>query len=201
MINAHGGKLVNRVKDVDPSGLISIDISADLANDVENIADGIFSPLEGFLNQQDFESVISKGRLANGTAWTIPTVLDVDSRDRHLTHQMGHLGDRDVGRAADVLAGIDISIDEALSERERIVASDELRLRHLELMMENLLQRTEHADMDELISITDELRFIQHELGLVSEDSMEAFEAEDEELKVARLSTIKPTTRLMGAEE
>ena len=78
MINAHGGKLVNRVTDADPSGLFSVDISADLANDVENIADGIFSPLEGFLNQQDFESVISKGRLANGIAWTIPTVLDVD---------------------------------------------------------------------------------------------------------------------------
>ena len=78
MINAHGGKLVNRVIDADPSGLFSIDISADLANDVENIADGIFSPLEGFLNQQDFESVISKGRLANGIAWTMPTVLDVD---------------------------------------------------------------------------------------------------------------------------
>ena len=78
MINAHGGKLVNRVIEADPSGLFSIDVSADLANDVENIADGIFSPLEGFLNQQDFESVISKGRLANNTAWTIPTVLDVD---------------------------------------------------------------------------------------------------------------------------
>ena len=78
MINAHGGKLVNRVTDADPSGLFSVDISADLANDVENIADGIFSPLEGFLNQQDFESVVSKGRLANGIAWTMPTVLDVD---------------------------------------------------------------------------------------------------------------------------
>ena len=78
MINAHGGKLVNRVTDTDPSGLFSIDISTDLANDVENIADGIFSPLEGFLNQQDFESVISKGRLSNDIAWTIPTVLDVD---------------------------------------------------------------------------------------------------------------------------
>ena len=53
MINAHGGKLVNRVTDADPSGLFSVDISPDLANDVENIADGIFSPLEGFLNQQD----------------------------------------------------------------------------------------------------------------------------------------------------
>jgi len=78
LINAHGGKLVNRVTDADPSGLFSVDISPDLSNDVENIADGIFSPLEGFLNQQDFESVVSKGRLANGIAWTMPTVLDVD---------------------------------------------------------------------------------------------------------------------------
>ena len=78
MINAHGGKLVNRVTDADPSGLFSVDISPDLANDVENIGDGIFSPLEGFLNQQDFESVVSNGRLANGIAWTMPTVLDVD---------------------------------------------------------------------------------------------------------------------------
>ena len=78
MINAHGGKLVNRVTKTDTSGLFSVDISADLANDVENIADGIFSPLEGFLNKQDFDSVIEKGRLTNGTAWTIPTVLDVN---------------------------------------------------------------------------------------------------------------------------
>ena len=78
MINAHGGKLINRVTKTNPSGLFSVEISADLANDVENIADGIFSPLEGFLNKQDFESVIEKGRLDNGIAWTIPTVLDVD---------------------------------------------------------------------------------------------------------------------------
>ena len=50
MINAHGGKLVNRVKDVDPSGLMSIDISADLANDVENIADGILDRKSTRLN-------------------------------------------------------------------------------------------------------------------------------------------------------
>jgi len=78
MINAHGGKLVNRIIEKDPAGLFSISITNDLANDVENIADGIFSPLEGFLNQQDFESVVSRGRLANDVAWTIPIVLDVD---------------------------------------------------------------------------------------------------------------------------
>ncbi len=77
-VKPHGGKLVNRITKTDPSRLYSISISEDLANDVENIADGIFSPLEGFLGKKDYENVISKGRLANGLAWTIPIVLDVD---------------------------------------------------------------------------------------------------------------------------
>ena len=82
MINAYGGKLVNRVTNTNPSGLFSINISADLANDVENIADGIFSPLEGFLNKDDFESVVANGifQAPDGRSiqWTIPIVLDVD---------------------------------------------------------------------------------------------------------------------------
>lgn len=77
-IKPHGGKLVNRLIKKDPAGLFSISITEDLANDVENIADGIFSPLEGFLDKEDFDRVISKGRLANEVAWTMPTVLDVD---------------------------------------------------------------------------------------------------------------------------
>ncbi len=79
-IKPHGGTLINRIIKTSSEGLFSISISEDLANDVENIADGIFSPLEGFLGQQDFESVISKGRLTNGLAWTIPIVLDVDNQ-------------------------------------------------------------------------------------------------------------------------
>jgi len=77
-IKPHGGILVNKIKKIDSSGLFSISITEDLANDVENIADGIFSPLEGFLGKQDFESVIKNGRLSNGLAWTIPIVLDAD---------------------------------------------------------------------------------------------------------------------------
>lgn len=79
-IKPHGGVLVNRSSKADPSGLFTITISEDLSNDVENIADGIFSPLEGFLGQEDFESVISRGRLANNLAWTIPIVIDVDEQ-------------------------------------------------------------------------------------------------------------------------
>ena len=82
----HGGKLINKFttrKNID--GLFSIEVSIDLLNDIENIADGTFSPLEGFMGQEDFESVVESGRLKNGLAWTIPIVLDVnDKMERRL---------------------------------------------------------------------------------------------------------------------
>ncbi len=90
-IKPHGGVLVNRITKVDPTGLFSITISEDLANDVENISDGIFSPLEGFLGQEDFERVISKGRLANELAWTMPTVLDVDDETAKKMKEAGDI--------------------------------------------------------------------------------------------------------------
>jgi len=74
----HGDKLVNRITKKDPDQLFSVHIDLDLANDIENISDGIFSPLEGFLVKEDFEKVIRSGRLASDLPWTIPIVLDID---------------------------------------------------------------------------------------------------------------------------
>ena len=76
--NPHGGKLVNRITKKDPDQLFSVPVDLDLANDIENISDGIFSPLEGFLVKEDFEKVIRSGRLASDLPWTIPIVLDID---------------------------------------------------------------------------------------------------------------------------
>jgi sulfate adenylyltransferase len=81
LLRPHGGKLINKFttrKNVD--GLFSIEVAIDLRNDIENIADGTFSPLEGFMSQEDFESVIESGHLKNGLAWTIPIVLDADKK-------------------------------------------------------------------------------------------------------------------------
>jgi len=78
VIEPHGGKLVNQVFKGSVSDLLSIGVSADLANEIENIVDGIFSPLEGFLGMEDFESVVNTGRLENDLPWTIPIVFDVD---------------------------------------------------------------------------------------------------------------------------
>jgi sulfate adenylyltransferase len=81
----HGGTLVNRVRVVNSGiesndDMPSLDISADLRSDVENIADGVFSPLEGFVARDDFQSILKLGRLKNGLAWTIPIILDVDKQ-------------------------------------------------------------------------------------------------------------------------
>ncbi|HEY9492179.1 MAG TPA: hypothetical protein VIP56_09350, partial [Nitrososphaeraceae archaeon] len=76
----HGGKLINRFattkRDIDE--IFSIEVCTDLRNDIENIADGIFSPIEGFVGQDDFQGIVRNGRLKNGLAWTIPIMLDVD---------------------------------------------------------------------------------------------------------------------------
>jgi pyruvate kinase len=82
LIPPHGGKLVNRVlsKPPDRSYLDSLQkIRLDLNKqmDVEQIALGTYSPLEGFMVQDDFRSVLSRMRLANGIVWPLPITLDV----------------------------------------------------------------------------------------------------------------------------
>lgn len=46
--------------------------------DIELLLNGAFSPLEGFLSQADYESVITDLRLSDGTLWPMPITLDVD---------------------------------------------------------------------------------------------------------------------------
>jgi sulfate adenylyltransferase len=80
MVAPHGGRLIDRCKFREPRDLdeSTIYIDRERAEDVENIAKGVFSPLEGFLCRNDLESVMQNMRLEDDTPWTIPVLLDVE---------------------------------------------------------------------------------------------------------------------------
>ncbi len=82
----HGGRLIDRVVSgrrrehllAEARELPQIPVDDITAADVVNIAHGVYSPLEGFLVQEDYLSVLYEMRLANDLPWTIPIILDVD---------------------------------------------------------------------------------------------------------------------------
>ena len=47
--------------------------------DLEMILNGGFSPLNGFLNREDYENVLTDMRLLDGSVWPMPITLDVNS--------------------------------------------------------------------------------------------------------------------------
>ncbi len=49
--------------------------------DLECLATGVYSPLEGFMNRRDYTGVLESMRLADGTLWPIPVVLDAHPED------------------------------------------------------------------------------------------------------------------------
>ncbi|MGG4344221.1 sulfate adenylyltransferase [Paenibacillus lautus] len=82
----HGGTLVQRVaQGAEREDLLKqvgtlhkIPVNAWSISDLDLIGVGAFSPLQGFLNEQDYKSVVSSMRLSDGTVWSIPVTLAVD---------------------------------------------------------------------------------------------------------------------------
>ena len=85
LIAPHGGALIDRVVEGTEAAdlaehaksLPEIRMNAREAQDLEMIACGSFSPLEGFLARADFQTVVDDGRVANGTPWPVPVTLSI----------------------------------------------------------------------------------------------------------------------------
>lgn len=90
MIEPHGGKLIERIL---PKGQVKKELNMlssasrlivdhDTLLDLENIAEGVYSPLTGFMGREDFKSVTIRKRLKCGLPWTLPVALSVHRRDK-----------------------------------------------------------------------------------------------------------------------
>jgi len=85
----HGGRLVRKLSsDKDKKRILEekeeypkVQIREGIAVDLENIAHGVYSPVEGFLREEEFLSVLDTMRLPNDLPWSIPIVLDVNEKE------------------------------------------------------------------------------------------------------------------------
>jgi sulfate adenylyltransferase len=84
-IAPHGGVLVDREADAgdrarwerEAAKLSSLTLDRRALSDLEMIVIGGFSPLDGFMGEADWTSVVDKTRLANGLVWSVPITLGV----------------------------------------------------------------------------------------------------------------------------
>ena len=85
MIQPHGGTLINReLPEIEKQKVLGelhefekIKVDSETWKVIKNIAFGVFSPLDGFMNENDTINVIEHMYLENNIAWPIPIVLDI----------------------------------------------------------------------------------------------------------------------------
>ena len=88
-IEPHGGKLIDLlIKEAEKEkwhkkaeGLKKITLNDWEISDLEMLTVGAFSPLEGFMLEEDCQAVVDTKRLANGSPWTVPVTLAVTEEE------------------------------------------------------------------------------------------------------------------------
>ena len=84
-IPPHGGHLVNRIVNGDEKERFlqeakerpSLKLTFRKQCDLEMLAVGAYSPLEGYLSQKDYLTVVNEMRLSNGLPWALPITFRV----------------------------------------------------------------------------------------------------------------------------
>jgi sulfate adenylyltransferase len=81
LIQPHGGELVDRTgeRPDDLDRLEVINLTSRELSDLDMLACGALSPLEGFMNRDDYERVVEEMLLASGLPWALPVCLAVDA--------------------------------------------------------------------------------------------------------------------------
>src|SRR2546421_9906643 len=103
LIAPHGGYLVDRTgpRPDNADSLEQVPLTSRELSDLDMLASGALSPLEGFMGREDYDRVVEEMRLASGQPWALPVCLAVDEAPK---------GDRVVltGEAGRALAVLDV---------------------------------------------------------------------------------------------
>ena len=80
LIPPHGGVLVERTgeRPDDLDSLERVPLTSRELSDLDMVASGALSPLEGFMGEADYERVVEEMHLSNGLPWALPVCLAVD---------------------------------------------------------------------------------------------------------------------------
>ena len=153
--------------DVDPGGIELLSSSVEMGDD--DYAPPDWSA-DDFVGKEHAEVEERVRRTMERITPSMPSVLDVNERDRYLLQRDSHLRMDDVDRAVDMLVDLELSIDATLggSDVHTVEANSELHA--LENAMVELAQRAAQADIEELITIADELRTIEERLVVLDPD-------------------------------
>lgn len=89
-IAAHGGKLINReIQGAEAqaaakkaASLKKLPLQPYEISDVEMIATGAFSPLEGFIGEEDMKSILDRMKLKSGPVWSLPVVKSITEEQK-----------------------------------------------------------------------------------------------------------------------
>jgi sulfate adenylyltransferase len=81
LIAPHGGALVDRTgeRPDDADALEQIPLTSRELSDLDMLASGALSPLEGFMGRADYERVVEEMHLVSGLPWALPVCLAVDA--------------------------------------------------------------------------------------------------------------------------
>ncbi len=97
--------------------LPAVEMSLAEAADLELVADGAYSPIAGFMGRADYDAVVERAELADGTPWTLPITLTVTAEQARGLRQGAEVALRD---AEGALHGV-LTVDEVFerdTERE-----------------------------------------------------------------------------------
>jgi len=131
-IAPHGGQLINRLATPAQANALRdrlfmlprVALTPRALADLDLIAVGGFSPLDGFLKKADYDSVVERMRLASGLPWSIPITLSAPEAE-----------------ASALQVGSEVALTDAQGEIRAVLALQEVFERDLEREAE-LVYRT-----------------------------------------------------------